>query len=319
MAKYVFLVNFDGYRKYTAYAAQDAGAFIPHIEGRLKKKLFEIHNSWLLNSKCELPGKHIWYKYCFNEIEVDVNEDLYFVCYESFHMTYSRKYLSYLRNKYLNAKFIFLFMNTVDNYNLEKLKSVRDLYNAVFTFNEKDAKDNGFIYGNYDIFKLPIVSECSKYKSDVFFVGSDKGRLELLLSVYEKLTNAGLVCDFYIVDVPENKQKYASNIKYNQRISYEEVLKHVKSTRCVLEVLQNNNHYYSIRTLEALQYHKKLLTSNIEVVNQWFYKPEIIQCFDNDLEIDLDFVLRPIDEGLYSDIDIGSFERFASFLENNIH
>ncbi len=316
MSKYVFFVNVDGYRKYTAYAAQNAGALIPHIKGRGIKRLFEIHNAWSLNRKYELPGKSIWYKYCFNEKEVDINEDIYFVCYESFHMTYSRKYLSYLRNKYINAKFVFFFSNPVDEYNFEKLKSVRDLYDVIFTFNEKDAKDNDFIYCNCDTFKLIPVPECPEYKSDVFFVGSDKGRLELLLSVFEKLTDAGLVCDFHIVNVPENKQRYADRIKYNQRISYDEVLHRVKSTRCVLEILQNSNNYYSIRTLEALQYHKKLLTSNIGVVKQWFYKPEIIQCFDNYFDINTDFVLQYIDEELYSDIDIGSFERFANFLES---
>lgn len=318
MAKYVYFINVDGYRKYTAYAAQNAGAFIPNIDGIIKKKLFEIHNAWTLNKRCELPGKSIWYKYCFNEKEVDINEDLYFMCYESFHMAYSRKYLSYLRNKYSNAKFVFFFSNPVDSYNFEKLKSVRDLYDAVITFNNNDAKDNDFIYCNCDVFKLPPVSECQEYKSDVFFIGSDKGRLELLLSVYEKLTNAGLTCDFHIINVPEDKQRYLDKIKYNHRISYEEVLQRVKSTRCVLEILQNSNYYYSIRTIEALQYHKKLLTSNVEVVQQWFYKPEIIQCFDNDLDIDTAFVLEPIDKALYSDIDIGSFERFANFLENNI-
>lgn len=56
-------------------------------------------------------------------------------------------------------------------------------------------------------YRLPNIDQDDLDNSDVFFVGANKGRLRLLLSIYDKLSNAGLKCDFFICGV-EKKIKY---------------------------------------------------------------------------------------------------------------
>ena len=123
----------------------------------------------------------------------------------------------------------------------------------------------------------------------------------MLLSIYDKLSNAGLKCDFFICGVEKKDQIFREGIVYNKRISYDEVLKHVKASKCVLEVLQNGNNYVSIRTNEAIQYNKKLLTTNSEIINTSFYNKELVQIFSGD-NIDTNFFVKEVASDVYNNI-----------------
>ena len=315
MIKFAVFVNNDGYRKYTTAAAKEGGASVPYIKDGIEKKFFEIHNAEPLNRKFELPFKSIWYRKCVDEQFFSVEDRIYFVFYESFHMTYSRKLLSYLKKKYARSKFIFYFSNPVGDYNLKRLNKIKDMFDAVITFNRSDAEKYGFTYYcGCDFMLLPDINAEKDKLSDLFFIGANKGRLELLLSVFEKMSGAGLKCDFWITDVPAEKQKYADVIHYNQKLTYDEVLQHDVNTKCILEVLRDGKQYYSIRTIEAFKYRKKLLTMNESVKSQWFFNPDIIQTFITAEDISIDFINAPTDESLYKNSDVGSFERFAEFI-----
>lgn len=319
MRKFVVFMNNDGYGKYTVEAARKAGASVPRFHNKLRKRLCEIHNTWMLNRIIDLPFKRIWYKECFDEDTVNIYDEIYFIFFESFAMSYSRTYLRYLKKKFINSKIIFWFTNPVGyKYNKERFGSVKKLYDSVVTFNEKDAVDNKFLYCSDWIYRLPSVQPLPNTKTDVFFVGSDKGRLEILIDIYKKLTESDLKCEFYITDVPEEKQRYKNEIKYNHRLSYEEVLQHAMSSKCILEVLQDEQNYCSIRTIEAIQLKKKLLTTNKHIYKQRYYRPEIIQVIQDVSNININFFHFSVDENFYDDLDIGDFNYVADFLVKNI-
>ena len=201
---------------------------------------------------------------------------------------------------------------------IQLLRKNEDCYEAIITFNEKDALTHGLLLCEHQPYRLPIYKSENLATSDVFFIGSDKGRLPKLISIYEKLSMAGLKCDFYIIGVPEDKQLYKDAIAYNKKISYEEVLQHVYATKCVLEVLQGNETYISIRTLEALQYHKKLLTENKKIKSYNFYDPQLIQVFSESGDIDISFIKKDIGD-IKSSTDIpGRAEEFHQFLIENV-
>lgn len=309
MSKFVFLVNDDGYRKYTYLAAKEAGASVPRIKSRLVRKLFEIHNAEPLNRFFELPLKWMWYSKVVNESNLFNDDEIYFILYESFHMSYSRKLIRHFKKRYKKSKFYYLFTNPASNYNLYRLNKIKDLLDGVFSFNKEDVKKYGYFLLEEEPFILPKQGK-HKEISDVFFVGSDKGRLPILLSIYEKLSKDGLICDFWITGVSENNQKYKDVIHYNHPLSYEEVLKRDARSKCILEVLQDGKTYTSIRTLEAIQYHKKLLTMSTSVKDRWFYNPEIINVFQEASELSKDFIQKTIEDKEFEKISIGSFSGF---------
>ena len=319
MPNFAILTNDNGYQRYTKIAAELGNASVPKIKNGIEKKLFEFHNAEPLNRFFELPLKSIWFKKCIDDVKLKANDENYFILYESFHMTYSKKLIKHIRRRYPKSKCIFLFTNPANDYNLKRLKKIQSKLDGIVTFVKEDADKYGFIYCHADLFQLNRVIKDDLYdESDVFFVGANKGRLPLLISIFEKFKNAGLKCDFWITDVPKESQQYADEIHYNQRISYDEVLQHDIHSKVILELLQDGKQYYSIRTLEALQLHKKLLTMNKTVVEQSFYDPNVIQVFDSADDISLDFVNSTVDEKIYDAINIGTLSKFEEIMVNTM-
>lgn len=316
MSKFVIFDNDEGYQKCTIKAAlEDEDVIVANsISSGFKKKVFEMHNAWSLNKRKEMPLKQVWFKQIFDESLVPYDEEVYFLFYESCYMSYSKTFLRYLRKKYANSKFSFLFTNPCGEYNLVRTAAFKNYYDVFITFFIEDADKYGFLFCDCQPYKLPEVDKDIFSHSDVFFVGADKGRLEKLIGIYEKLTTAGLKCDFHIVGVEDQRQKYSENIIYNKRMSYEEVLQRVNSSSCILEVLQDGHSYISLRAIEAMQYHRKLMTTSKATMGKDFYNPQIIQIIDDVSNIDIGFFKNNADDNLFPGRELWSFALFKKFL-----
>lgn len=320
MDKFVYLLYGGSYEDCTINAVQDRSdvfIFQPFGNGIIKK-LQILHNARPLNKRRELPFKTVWFRRALKGMNLKREESVYFLLYESFHLAYSRNFLVYLKERFPNCKVCFMYLNPVTELISGKLEKVEDCLDGVITFNEKDAKQYNLMFAPLQPYKLPIYENKDIPKSDVFFVGADKGRLEKLLAIYEKLTDAGLKCDFHIVGVAEEAKRYSDSIVYNKAITYQEVLERVNASKCVLEVLQNDEDYLSIRTFEALQYHKKLLTESKSVLKQEFYNPKIVQVFDDPKTIDTEFIAEDIDESVFLDSSFDNVNIFHKALRENI-
>lgn len=315
MVRFAFLVNNDGYKKYTYLAAKNAGASVPHIGHSLK--FFAIHNAEPLNRYFELPFKWIWFKKVVDETKFKKNDEVVFILYESFHMSFSRKLIVHYKRKYHNSKFLFFFTNPVGEYNSKRLNIIKDLVDAVYTFNKEDSEKFGYTFLEVDPLLLPVLNY-KKTETDLFFVGSNKGRLDILLGLYEKLSPKGIICDFWVTDVDREKQKYNDVIHYNKRLTYEEVLQHDANTKCIVEILQDGKSYSSIRTIEAFSYRKKLLTMSESVKDRSFYDPEIICVFKEPEDISEDFICNKVDLNRFIDKDFYSFNAFKEFIMKSI-
>jgi hypothetical protein len=71
---------------------------------------------------------------------------------------------------------------------------------------------------------------------------------------------------------------------------YIENLKHIKKSKCLLEIMQGGGHGYTLRACEAIMYDKKMITDNPEISCAPFYRPELISVFDRAEHIDPSFV-----------------------------
>lgn len=88
-----------------------------------------------------------------------------------------------------------------------------------------------------------------------------------------------------------NTQQNECGLKYlNSKISYPQVVSRVKSSNCVLEVLQTNQKAQSLRYFEAIAYNKKLLTNNPGIVELPYYDDRYMRAFKNIEDIDVDWV-----------------------------
>lgn len=119
-------------------------------------------------------------------------------------------------------------------------------------------------------FFIPNIAVYDEIDTDFVFVGLDKGRSELLEQLYQQLLTRNFTVDFSVI-----KDKHtAPRVSFpyvNTPLPYSLVQKKVFKSRCVVDVTQANQNGMTLRTLEALFYRKKLLTTNTLIMKEPFY------------------------------------------------
>lgn len=312
-------IHGDSYERYQVLAAQREGiqTFTP-FKYKMVKTLFRIHNANPLNRKYELPFKFLWYKRVMKNIYIQEDEKVFFIFYESFSFSYSRRFLTYLKKRYPFSQNCFVFTNPPDDYNTIRVTKVRELYEYIVSDVKDLAEEKGYLYYPFNPMFFPENEDRTINSNDVFFVGADKGRLPILISLFELMTKNGLKCDFNIIGVSDEKQKYADVISYNRPLSYEEVLRRIKRSRCVLEIVQKDLNYYTFRVTEAMLLHKKLISTNVELANDPLFNNRILKTFSMSDTLNADFfsfIKQPVNLEDYPDSSNWSFSKFINYLQ----
>jgi hypothetical protein len=217
------------------------------------------------------------------------------IFYDWNYLPTDKKFLDGIRKKDPNAKLVYVFTNIVKITGANKwgiLDKLNEWFDAVFAFDPEDAKRYGFHY-NRLIYTTPKLDGDIKEDIDLFYIGKAKDRLDSLLEVFEKAYSEGLKCDFSIVDVPEEKQRHSDLIRYNVKIPYEEVIKKIRRSKCLVDVIQGESSGLTIKTVESVVYDKKLLTTNENIRNEIFYKDQNMMIYDSNKSI-RDFLSVPM-------------------------
>lgn len=220
-----------------------------------------------------LPYGKFLYPYMLKSYNLNANDENIIVVYDRNVLTLDFKFWNYLRKKLPNVKIVYLFSNIVKYTGAEEAgitNQLLDVFDQVFAFDKIDSEKYGFDYNPL------IYTECKEIepldeKSDLFYLGNAKDRLPKLLEIYKKAVDLGLKCDFHIVGVPADQQKYAGSIVYNKPMSYKEAIRHIKATKCLVDAIQGDSTGLTIKTCESVIYNKKLITTNIHVKEECFY------------------------------------------------
>lgn len=253
------------------YANDGDVLFIPEpwlfYNNKIIKFLSHLHLSPKINSRINLPFKSFWIKRILKN-SFSSNTDICIIINSHFYHLYKGGIISIAKNYFKNAKFVFIFSDKVEyfkkNYkdfpSIDVLKSNFDL---VITYNLSDVEKYGLVLDR------PVLPEYEKInsnlfglKSDVFFVGGNKGRLKEIYEIFDICQKNNLVCDFHINGVPEQLQKHSDQIVYNKFISYAEVLERAKRSNCILNIIQDDGAGITLRDYESIYFNKYLLTNN---------------------------------------------------------
>ena len=196
-------------------------------------------------------------------------------------------------NKYKNNVRIYLWNSS---FKIKNFSSILKIDCPIFTFDLNDSEEYNIKY------KPSIVLNISQSELeivyDVSFIGLNKGR-KVFFDNFKKRFNK-IICYFNIID--ENVIGYEYPVKY---IDYLNIL---KKSKCIIEILQNNQGGETIRTVEAIVSGKKLITNNINITKMSYYNENNILLIENDIEsLDeeklLEFINKPI-----SSYDLGDIE-----------
>ena len=236
---------------------------------RLLRFLYKLHNTPKIAKHIHLPFKGIWNRWYLDKAVRKKLDRADCVCFVFTGLQYQLDevgFFDYLRKQYPHCRLLHVFGDKVALYeNRSKtfsMDAMKQRFDVVASYNEEDVKTYGLAQLPPTPHDYSIVEEDESIpSSDLIFVGREKGRLNELISIYEKCTAAGLVCDFHIVGVPEEKQKYQESISYNKKISYMELLTRTKRSRCVLNIIQDGVVGVTLRDYEAIGMNKLLMTN----------------------------------------------------------
>ena len=179
--------------------------------------------------------------------------------------------------KYLSPKikiYIYCWNPIFNNVRiLREFKKVADIA-KIYSFDKDDCNKYGFEFAPmvYD-FSASVESE-DQILYDVTFVGALKGRKKILTEVFNVLQEKNLKSNFYVLS---SKHEIDLPFKtYMQYLDYEKYKDLIGKSKAVLDVVQPGQRGLTIRTLEVLCYHKKLISTNLDILNYDFYDPDNI-------------------------------------------
>lgn len=234
------------------------------------------------------PYGEFLYPYMLKSYNLSANDENIIIVYDRNVLTLDFKFWNYLRKKLPHVKIVYLFSNIVKYTGAEEAgitNKLLDVFDQVFAFDKTDSEKYGFDYNPL------IYTECKEIepleeKSDLFYLGNAKDRLPKLLEIYKRATDLGYKCDFHIVGVPNDQQKYTNGIEYNKPMSYKDAIRHIKASKCLVDAIQGSSTGLTIKTCEAVIYGKKLITTNVHVKEEEFYNENNIFIYGVDENIE---------------------------------
>lgn len=273
------------------------------LKSRVLRFIRAVHLNSRVNKCLYLPFKHIW-SYSLRSIDWKIGVRYLVVIPNSALYPISTDYLNELKNKYDISYMLYMLDAYMSpnakwaRYYLEKVK-----FDCVFTFDSDDARTYGFYYSDthYSLLGFPSTEDI---RTDVYFAGLNKGRLELLHSLYHYFL-ANSVKSLFRIGRVSYKEKHLNGIIYNKRVSYIQMLKEESRANCILEVPSSGQTGATTRYFEAVCYNKKLLTTNNRIADMPFYDERYIHIFERPEDIDCDWVKERVQ------VDYGYDGRFS--------
>lgn len=261
-----------------------------------------------------LYKKYLNYNF-FNYVKFDEEVLFIFTCqYNMFFDTFFPSFIQFLKRLYKNSKYAFYYNDIIETCYPECLDMIKKEFDIVLTFDKSDAEKYGLTYYG-EIYSRNFIENKENIKSfDVFFVGSDRHRFDIILKLFKKFSDADLKSVFYLFDIlPENQSRLADFfpdadisdkiIKYKESILYNNVycpypntLSNINNCKCILEVTLSSQNAATLRLLEATVYGKKLITNCRDAKNKPYYNQNNVFFFNNIDELDIKEFLKFMDK-----------------------
>ena len=295
----IFGSSWDLYlHSYADIMSLDDVRYIPEsVRSNMMKEHFLYHlHLGSINKHLRLPFKSIWNRLYFVD-NFDNKKPLCFIFTSSWVLLNRFIGLSdYLKKKYRDSKTVCFLTDLVSTLRypytseLFDVASEKKYYDLILSFDHGDCVKYGFLYHPL-VYSSSSDSNNNVVESDVFFLGQAKNRFDDIIRIYEKLRNQGLRLDINIVGVQKCNQKYEDEIHYlDSFMSYDDNLKHLLHSNCVLEIMQKGGSGFTQRCVEAIGENKRLLTNNPQIRFAPFYNKKFISIFTSADDLDMGFI-----------------------------
>lgn len=200
-----------------------------------------------------------------------------------------------------NCHRVLLLRNSVDEEYINKKCSSFDLiydFECKITNNEKvKYLEQFFPIGFKELGNFKSAA-MRKGRPVFFFLGREKGRVDIISSLADKLIEKGFVVDFNIVK--DRNIILKSKYIIDKPLSYEENIRRSLLSDVIVDITQENQSGWTLRVLESLYFNKKVITNNTNILKSFIYSPQRFFILDHDswdrLDDFINSSVKPIDE-----------------------
>lgn len=213
------------------------------------------------------------------------DEPICFLFFGSKALLFGSSYMDYLDARYKNAKKVLYMQDIVSVNDALDIEQASALFDVMLSYDKADAEKYGMVYHPTPYSLYPVPNDESFEESDLFFCGlaKSKARYDYILKCYDACTQKGLKPLFFVSGVDEAMER-REGIIYNRTLTYEQILRYVKRTKCIVEAMQDGAVGCTPRTWEAIIYDKHLLTNNKELLHLPYYNASYMHFGDSDLQ-----------------------------------
>lgn len=166
----------------------------------------------------------------------------------------------------------------MDYYACIDLMKCRDVFDF-YSHDRSDCEKYGFKFNSTFYTADPnFVPQADEL--DIVYLGRAKGRIADFVTIYNQLQ--GLRQNYHIFDDKRAGEQVAPGLTLQgEFIDYPTYLKRVYASKAVLEVMQKGQDSLTLRAMESVFYHKKLITNYQNIVNEDFYRQSNILVYES--------------------------------------
>lgn len=273
--------------------------YIPTFRPKgLRGFLQRIQYNPKLNNIVSLPFKSLWNSYYLNK--VDGEQPTCFLLLENWlRLETGIRLLPYLRHNYPTSMIVCfaqdLLETIVDQYSnapidVEYIKNYTDMF---ISYDPADARKYNIAFHPTVYSPVNLNFRGENICNDLFFLGRDKGRQDLLVTICKEARRRNLVCKFVLMGVSKERRIECEGITYvDKPLPYNESLQCCLESRCIVEILQDKAFSPTFRVWESIAMNRLLLTNNVSLKGSRFYDERYISVFHDLSDLDWKFVER---------------------------
>lgn len=268
----------DFFIRATRQRGYDADLSIRPVKSRVLRAVRRVH------MYSRLPFKKVWFGEWVNQ---DYPVDLVVVHASDITLPAAE----YAAKRYPNAQVVFWFWNPVGrglNPDLARSSALE-----CWSFDQIDCARYGLSWNSQFMFsEIREIAGASHTDVDFGFYGADKGRAELLSSLADHLTSAGMSFRFSVVpDGSEDLSRFPRLISA-PAVGYESLLEECAKFRVIVDFVQDGQSGMTLRILEALYMGRKVLTNLASIASCSLYDRSRVFIWGVDSVVDLPEFLR---------------------------
>lgn len=290
----VFLVTDESslYLLNDLYRLPDVNSYIIKNENNfLLSLLRKIHLNKKIAKYLWLPKRDIWFDK--EKIVNSIPSNGVLLINSAAMCMPSKEFWDDIMRKRTDVKFVLLLvdsMHTLGGHMVEtraRLKSMS--WDMILSYDKYDCDEFGFKYIGLNYYsKYNVVGK--EIKNDLYYISSVKnGRARILKEIYRACKVNGVKQLFHIYSM----WRFISYGKCIRKVmSYDNVIKNISESNCILEIIQSGQKAQTLRYLEAIIYGKKLLTNNHAIFDLPFYNQRQMKVFNDVKDIDWEWVKK---------------------------